>query len=208
MTDRLDILMRLECGWTWKNSSNSRQFIDSTRILFRRDSLAPDMFQDMDVAWFLEEKKLEDQNNITYDLMELTQLIFGKSVAFTLKNAKIIYIYNHSELGVLRIGDMVDNPWTGPFGMSGDTLIISPRSPLFIADFTTGWSVDASSRNLKLSASGGPVLYDIAILGTSPQWVDSYHSVSDFSENDSYPADPPNHGDSYPADPPGNGSSG
>ncbi|MDO4557479.1 MAG: hypothetical protein Q4C47_00740 [Planctomycetia bacterium] len=185
MSDRLDVLTRIECGWTWKNTGESRQFTDTTRIRFRRDTLSPDIVQDTDVAWFLENQTLSDHGTMVYNLASLTQRIFGKEVTFTLATAKILYIFNRSTTGTLTLGETVSNPWTGPFGMAGDTLNLSPGSPFFVADFSTGWSVDPTACHLKLSASGGDITYDIAILGTSPEWVDpSSSGSSDTSPDD------------------------
>lgn len=171
MTDNLNIQMRIDCGWTWKCVGESRQFTDSASIHFRRDSLSPNTPQDIDIAWYLENQTLVKNATTTYNLRSLSQLIFGKSINFTLACAKILYVYNRSAVGTLSLGDTVTNQWIGPFGLAGDELKLAPNSPLFITNFTSGWSVDPSTCNLKLNALGGDVSYDIAILGTSPDWV-------------------------------------
>lgn len=185
MATRLDILTRMECGWTWMDTSISRRVTDSTKLSFRCDSLAPSTLPDVDIAWYLESQTLCKDASVTYDLTSLAQLIFGRNVTFTLGAVKLLYLYNRSNTGVLNISSEVLTPWTGPFALAGDALNIEPGTPLLLANFGTGWSVDSTAKKIKLTANGNDVLFDIAILGTSPGWnADSGDSTGGTTSNE------------------------
>lgn len=84
--------------------------------------------------------------------------------------AKIVtlFIYNHaSSAGNLVIGNAASNPWTAI--LSGTTPTVGPITPggliELVAPDATAWAVtDASNNILRINASGGDVVFDIAIL--------------------------------------------
>ena len=170
MTTRLDILTRIDCGWTWVDTNTSRRLTDSVQLSFRRDSLSPTASRDVDIAWYLGSQTLGEDLSVTYDLTSLVQSLFGHEVTFTLGAVKFLYLYNRSSSGLLNISSGDVTPWIGPFGLSGDALNVESGTPLCLANFGDGWSVDSTAKNIQLTASGGDMLFDIAILGTSPGW--------------------------------------
>ena len=67
----------------------------------------------------------------------------------------------------MLVGAAASDQWSEPFGADGDQIEVPPDSPVLLSNRQTGWTVDASNKNLKLSAVGGDVDYAIAIVGTT-----------------------------------------
>jgi hypothetical protein len=136
-----------------------------------------------DAVWHAEAQVLADGQSANIELDGLEQTLFGGTIVVRLGGVKALLVVNRNSAGPgqLRIGGAAVDGWLGPLGASGDTLNVMPDSPVLLANCRDGWDVDAGHAVLKLTAVGGDVTYDIAILGTLAAGGDSSSSSSSSS---------------------------
>jgi hypothetical protein len=61
------------------------------------------------------------------------------------------------------------NPFLGPFGAAAHTLVVTPGSPLMLANVKTGWTVTPATADILkiVNGAGASATYDIVVLGRS-----------------------------------------
>ena len=169
MTTDLRSSVSVELGWTWRDRVGASLITDSNRLPFARLLSDGHDANQADVVWHAHDQSLEAGESTTFYLGALAQGLFGETITLQLARVKAILIVNRSAAGdgYLVVGGAGINEWCAPFGMLGDTLKVMPDSPLLLASVRDGWEVGVDSEALRIAAAGGPVLFDVAILGTS-----------------------------------------
>ena len=154
--------IKASAGWNWNEGA-----IDNDRIDYAEQLLDGNGDNQAEAAWHEESQTLSQGTSTTLDLSNLTRTVLGDAHAVTFLTVKALLIVNESTgVGELIVGDAASNIWSAPFGSATDEVVVPPDSPLLLANRKDGWVVDASNRNLKLTASGDDVTYSIAVLGT------------------------------------------
>jgi len=149
-------------GWDWRDGAT-----DSGRLEFGQDIADGDGTNQAEVAWHETDATLSSGTSQTLDLTALSRTILGASHSVTLTSVRAILIVSSAtSAGTLLVGGAASDTWDAPFGAADDTVRVAPGSPLILASLASGWPVDASNKNLKLTASGGAVTYSIALIGT------------------------------------------
>ncbi len=161
-TFNAEVLARL--GWNWVSAGVT----DSDKVDHNTRFTTGFNWNEAEAAWKLGSVTLADAASIIYDLSNLTQQRFGDTQVIALIDVRAILITNETVgEGTLIVGDAGANEWSEMFGADGDTIKVEPNSPFLIANKLDGWDVDATNKNLKLTASGGEVTYSIAIIGAT-----------------------------------------
>lgn len=155
--------IKTSVGWNWNEGA-----IDNDRLDYAEQLLDGNGDNQAEAAWHEQSQTLSSGASTTLDLSNLTRTVLGDAHAVTLLTVKALLIVNESTgTGELIVGDAASNAWYAPFGSATDEVVVPPDSPLLLANRKDGWVVDASNRNLKLTASGDDVTYSIAVLGTT-----------------------------------------
>ena len=155
--------MKASIGWNWDDGA-----VDNDRLEYVRQLLEGNDDNQAEAVWHVEDQVLLDGNSTTLDLTALTRTILGDTVTVTLLTVKGLLIVNQSTTGgQLVVGDAATDEWSAPFGADGDQVTVPLDSPVLLSNRQSGWAVDNSNRNLKLTASGGDVTYSIAMVGTT-----------------------------------------
>ena len=154
--------IKVSAGWNWNEGA-----IDNDRIDYAEQLLDGNGDNQAEAAWHEESQTLTSGASITLDLSNLTRTVLGDAHAVTFLTVKALLIVNESTgAGELIVGNAASNAWFAPFDAATNEIVVPPDSPLLLASRKDGWEVDASNRNLKLTASGDDVTYSIAVLGT------------------------------------------
>jgi hypothetical protein len=167
MTTTLKSMLSAQLGWTWRDVAGTLVVTDSNRLAFDIDLADGAGRVESDAIWHATDQSLASGQAMTLELDALGQTIFGDTITIPLAKVKAILIVNKNDGddGYLSVGGAEANAWSAPFGTPGDTVHVMPGSPLLLANVGNGWNVEAGSFALRLGAAGGPVTFDIAILG-------------------------------------------
>ena len=144
---------------------------DDNRLPFAKELSDGSAAGQADVVWHAADQTLADGHATTLDLTALVQSMFGDTISIALGRVKAILLINRNTTGsaFLSVGGAGSNPWSAPFGTTGDTVKVMPESPLLMANLRDGWSVDTGSKTLGLQQpSAATCSSNIAILGTAP----------------------------------------
>ncbi len=168
MTTSLRSAVETHLGWTWRDEVGDAAVIDSNRLAFQRDLTDGDDPGEADAVWHAQDRILPEGESLLLQLDALEQPLFGDTILVSLDRVKAILIVNRNTEGAayLVVGGAAVDEWSEPFGMAGDTIKVMPGSPLLLANVLDGWPVAASGATLRIASTGGPVAFDVAILGT------------------------------------------
>lgn len=158
-----ELLARIAWKWVSAGATDSNKVEHSSQVT---DGF---MWDQGEAVWYDESATLADAATRTLDLTSLTRTLFGDTLSLTFQDIRGLIIVNETRTTDIRliVGDAGSNEWSEPFGADGDTVKVEPGSPLVLANALDGWDVDATNKNLKLTASGGTVTYSIAIIGAT-----------------------------------------
>ena len=161
-------------GWNWISGA-----IDEDRLEYMKKLLEGHGYNQAEVVWHRESLTLADGAEHLWALDELARTVLGDILTLELTEVKAILITNLSPGGgTLIVGNAPYDCWWEPFGAIDDTVEVPRDSALLLTNRRDGWwvlSEQASSsssgesgaeRILRVAASGGPVTYSIAIIGT------------------------------------------
>ena len=149
-------------GWNWDDGA-----VDNDRLDYAEWLLEGNGDGQAEAVWHDEDQTLLSGASTTLDLTGLTRTVLGDTNTVTFLKVKAVLIVSHdTSTGELLVGDAASDQWAEPFGADGDRVVVPPDSPLLLSNRKTGWTVDASNKNLKLAASDGDVDYSIAVIGT------------------------------------------
>jgi hypothetical protein len=155
--------LKASLGWNWDDGAADNRRLDHVAQLLDGNGSGQ-----AEAAWIAKDQSLADTASITLDLDALTRTILGDQLTVSLLTIKALLITNAAiSTGDLVMGNAAANEWSAPLGAAGDTLIVSPDGLLLLTNRDTGWTVDATHKNLKLAASGGDLTYSIAVVGTT-----------------------------------------
>jgi hypothetical protein len=155
--------LKASLGWNWDDGA-----ADNRRLDYVAQLLDGNGSGQAEAAWIAEDQSLVDAASITLDLDALTRTILGDQLSVSLLTIKALLITNpDTSAGNLVVGNAATNEWSAPLGSAGDTLIVPPDGLLLLTNRGSGWTVDATHKNLKLAASGGNLTYSIAVVGTT-----------------------------------------
>jgi hypothetical protein len=150
-------------GWNWAGGAT-----DNDRLDYAERLLEGNGNNQAEAVWHAEAQSLTSGNSTTLDLTALTRTILGDTHSLTLLKVKALLVVSRStSTGTLVVGAAASDEWSEPFGADGDQIGVPPDSPMLLCNRQAGWTVDASNKNLKVSAVGGDVDYAIAVLGTT-----------------------------------------
>jgi hypothetical protein len=167
MTTTLRSMIHARLGWTWRDCAGTSVITDSSRLEAKVELTDGSGMRQADAVWHAEDALLADGQSIDLELDGLEQTMFGGTVLIRLGQVKALLIVNkNTGAGELQLGGASANAWYEPFAADGDRLRVMPDSPLLLVNCRGGWPVDAQHALLRLTAVGGAVRFDIAILGT------------------------------------------
>jgi hypothetical protein len=168
MTTTLRSTIEAQLGWTWQDHVGEAPIVDSNRHLYQK--ILHDGVGDgqADAVWHAESESLAQGESRDLALDMLAQPLFGDVVTIPLASVKALLIVNRNETdeGCLLVGGASAEAWPGPFGSAADRVRVPPQSPMLLVNSKSGWAVAPGAAKLCLAAEGGPVTFDIAILGT------------------------------------------
>lgn len=171
MTTTLKSNVTTRLNWAWRDRTGSLPIVDANRLGFDLDMETGSGAGQCNAVWHQEGRVLASGESTVLYLDRLTRTLFGNSVVISLDAVKALLLVHRgtaSTDGTLLIGGASLEQWSEPFGAAGDTLQLAPNSPLLLCNMIDGWPVTETSNALALQAIGGPVEFDIAILGISP----------------------------------------
>jgi hypothetical protein len=176
MTTSLRSTIHARLGWTWRDRAGTTEVVDNSRLETKINLADGAGASQADAVWHAEDATLADGQWVDLELNALEQILFGAPILIRLDRVKTLLIVNKSAgAPYLRVGAAAAGEWYEPFGAPGNAVKVMPGSPVLLANARDGWSVDAQHARLRLSAVGGTVTFDIAILGTLS---DTYGSSS------------------------------
>jgi len=159
-----EIIARVGYKWT---TGHDDEIVDDESLKYSEKLADGSGDNQVEGGWSDLDATLLDGASVTYDLTTLSRTVFGDTVTVTFATVKALQIVNTATSGGrLIIGAAAANEWSAPFGSDGDTLHVELDSPVLLGCRKAGWDVDATNKNLKLTASGGDVTYSITIVGT------------------------------------------
>jgi len=167
MTTTLQSAISAQLGWTWRDYVGAASITNSNRLPFNK-SLADGSGADQaDAVWHADSQMLAADESMILALDMLQQSMFGDAITVPLSGVKAILIVNKNSQGggYLSVGGATVDGWHAPFGSPGDTVKVMPDSPLLMANTRDGWDVGVGQSALKITAVGGSVTFDIAVLG-------------------------------------------
>lgn len=151
-------------GHKWE----SEGVIDSDKVEQDTQLATGFNWNEAEAAWKLASVVLSDAASVTYDLTNLTQTRFGDTQVIAMIDIRAIIIKNETtNEGTLIVGNAGANEWSAMFGADGDTLKVEPSSVFLISNELDGWDVDATNKNLKITASGGDATFSIKLVGAT-----------------------------------------
>ena len=149
-------------GWTWDNGAVDDDSLDYVQQLGQGNGDGQ-----AEAVWHLEDQVLPDGTSVTLDLTALEREVLGDTNTVTLLSVKAVLLSSDAaSAGNLVVGGATIDPLSAPFGTATDEAVVAPDGLLVLGNPAAGWPVDASQRNLQLTASGGDVTYSAAIVGT------------------------------------------
>ncbi len=161
-TFKAEIVARLAHKW------ESEGVIDSAKV--EQNTQLTDGFNwnEAEAAWRLGSTTLADAASVTYDLSNLTQTRFDDTQIIAFIDIRGLIIKNETtNEGTLLLGNAGANEWSAMFGADGDIIKVEPMSVFLITNELDGWDVDATNKNLKVTASGGLATFSIEIVGAT-----------------------------------------
>lgn len=167
MSTDLRSLLNVELGWTWRDRSGAFLVADSNRLQFAKELADGSGIEQADGVWHAADQSLADGASLVLRLGALARSLFGDTMTVALAKVKALVVVNKTTIGdaALIVGAAGTEEWSAPFGAQGDTVKAMRGSPLVLAHLRDGWPVTSPNDALKLAATGGDVLFDLAILG-------------------------------------------
>jgi hypothetical protein len=154
--------IRASLGWNWNHGAVDNSRLDHTRPLAQGCGQGQ-----AEAAWHAENQTLPAGTAEAIDLTALPRDVLGSVLVTTLLRVKGLLIVNDAgSAGTLVVGGAGGAEWSAPFGADGDTVEIPPDGALLVSNRNLGWPVDNAHKLLRLSATGGPLTYSAAIVGT------------------------------------------
>ena len=159
---KAELLARIVWRWT------SAGVQDSSKVEHSSALTTGFNWNEAEAVFYTLSGTLADAESVTLDLTNLTRTVFGDTQVTSLVDLRGLIISNEVEgEGTLIVGDAGANEWSEMFGADGETIKVEPSSPFMIGNILDGWDVDATNKNLKITASGGEVTYSLAIIGAT-----------------------------------------
>jgi hypothetical protein len=151
-------------GWKWVSEGVE----DNDKIEHDTQLLTGFNWNQAQAVWAAKSVVLADAASVTYDLTNLSRTIFGTPFVVTMVDVRAIIIDNETEEeGTLIVGNAASNVWAPMFGADAHTIKVEPASAFINTNELDGWDVTATSKLLKLTASGGETTFSIAIIGAT-----------------------------------------
>ena len=149
-------------GWKWISGTATDSDNILTNIIISDGSGSGEA----DGSWNSDPVTLLSGTTTTYDLTALPKILFGASVEYEFSRViSLVIKVDSTSTGTLVVGGASSNTWIGPFADTSDKIQIEPNSNWYVDALNSGWTVSGTVKNLKLEASGGDVLYTLAIVG-------------------------------------------
>ncbi|MCS7237913.1 MAG: hypothetical protein NZ899_06540 [Thermoguttaceae bacterium] len=146
----------------WEQKTSASAFVDSYSLRY----YWPMEPSSADGMWVVDSGQLSAGQSQLWELDLLPREVFGRLIYLSFSQIKLLWIVNKRESqGQLHIAQAPENGWIGPWS-SGSALLLPPGSPLILAYPGAGWPVRPHQAAIVLSAIGGKVVYELALLGT------------------------------------------
>lgn len=170
MADTLTSELRASLTWQFQDMVNVSTVTDSSLLDFRHTLADGTASNQADKVWH-DQRTLSVGANEDLLLSALPVTLFGNSLSIALVRVKAILLVNTSTIDgeKLTLGGAPSHEWLGPFGASGNKLVVPADSCLLLVNKKSGWNVTAGTADkFRIANSGtGNITYKIAILGTS-----------------------------------------
>lgn len=168
MTTSLKSTISAQLGWTWRDQVATATVTSSNRLPFSKNMMDDDYLSQPGAVWYAEDQTLGAGESAIFTLDALDQNMFGDTITVPMSSVRAILIINKNEDagdGYLSVGAAAVDGWSAPFGSAADTVKVMPDSPLLLANTVDGWDVESGSTDLEVTAVGGSVTFDVAVLG-------------------------------------------
>ncbi len=153
--------VRSSMGWRWSDGATFDGRLEYARQWLEAEATG------CEAAWVIENRLIQNGQSVTFDLTYLERDVLGDVLVASLAELNALLIINHAaDGGQLHVGGADVDGWDAP--LDGGRLIVAPDGAVMLASRTAPWPVDGSHRNLRLTASGGDVVYSIALMGAMP----------------------------------------
>ncbi|GAB6187406.1 hypothetical protein [Thermopirellula anaerolimosa] len=168
MSRTLRSVVSAQLSWNWRDEQDFALLADDNRLEYRPTLLSGSAAGQADAVWYASGDALAENAARRWTLTALPRNVFGGQItqSFTAIKALLLLPRAESE-GVLVMGGDSQSPWWAPLGAADQTLRLPPGGALLLSHPGAGWPVSAQAANLRLTAEGGPVTYDLALIGTS-----------------------------------------
>lgn len=155
-----------QVGWSWQTGTDAAPVVDNNRLVYRRDlDQGQEAFQ-ADGVWHAEGQTLGQGESRTYDLQQLRFEVFGDEVTIGFQKVRAVAVVHRGQKpGALLAGGAETDAWQGPLADPADKIQVPAQGAFWAVHPEEGWPVSTESRQLRLEAVGGDVVYDIALLG-------------------------------------------
>jgi hypothetical protein len=148
-------------GWRWSDGATFDDRLEYVRQWLEAEATGSE------AAWLISNQLLQDGQSVTFDLGYLERDVLGDILITSLSEVSAVLLINHAaDGGQLYVGGADVDAWDAP--LDGGRLIVAPDGAVMLASRAAPWPVDGSHHNLRLAASGGDVMYSIALMGATP----------------------------------------
>jgi hypothetical protein len=167
MASSLRSTVNTQLGWSWRDHADTAPITDNNRLQYALKLADDGAAYEADAVWHVESQELSAGAAITLQLDALDKTVFGDTIFIGLLRVKAMLIVNRSGSGGgdLLLGGAEVDPWYEPFAAAIDRVKVPAGGALLMAHPRDGWEVVAGTTDLKLTAAGGDVVFDVAILG-------------------------------------------
>jgi len=166
MSRSLRSLVSAQLGWNWRDEQDFALLADDNRLEYRVPLASGTAAGQADAVWYAPADALAENAARRWTLTALPRSVFGGQITQTFAAIKALLLLHRAESGgVLVLGGDTETPWWGPLGAADQTLRLPPGAALLLSHPGSGWTVNAQARNLRVKAEGGPVNYDLALIG-------------------------------------------
>lgn len=172
--------MQVKAAWTLTDSPTGAGNIQESPSVDATKSYTSGVGDAMVNLRWVSSRSLAGSSSETLDLTALAESITGKDVTREFINIKEILVVNDSTANALRVGAAATNVFLGPLAGTAPTQKVARNSRLLWEDYTDGFDVDSTHKNLKIENLGGTTTaFRVVILGVDEAGIIESSSSSE-----------------------------
>lgn len=160
---KLQTQVRAEIGWLWQKEESNDVQTSSGSVRFRTNQ-TDTTEERIEGVWYKCEQPLTSGSSVIYELDYLTRNALGGTLDIGFLDVRAIVIACKSG-GALIVSPGETSGWKAPWNdTDGQTLIPSGGCAMFCSG-ASPWAISLLNNKLKLTASGGDCVFNIAVVG-------------------------------------------